>query len=190
MTDDEDTDDQEIAQISVGDQTLTLVSGEHVPFTTWADLELLGPESGEHGYRRGYRDGWIVALERLPEAQARMGRVRGYNRMIDHAEWVLLEWLRRCRDGYDTKPRNMEPPPAVSLVDEYAAYINSAPWKAKRRAAILKAGRQCEQCGNSHRLEVHHLTYERFKNEAPEDLVVLCRECHQATHGNGDDNDA
>lgn len=28
------------------------------------------------------------------------------------------------------------------------------------------------------RLEVHHLTYEHFGDELPEEIVVLCEKCH------------
>jgi len=65
--------------------------------------------------------------------------------------------------------------------DEYSAYIASAKWKIKARAALARADHKCQKCGRtkwSSRLEVHHKTYERFKNEHPEDLEVLCVECH------------
>jgi len=32
-------------------------------------------------------------------------------------------------------------------------------------------------------LDVHHKTYENYGDERPEDLVVLCRSCHQKVHG-------
>lgn len=65
--------------------------------------------------------------------------------------------------------------------DDYAAYISSAKWKIKARAALDRAGHKCQRCGRtkwSARLEVHHKTYERFKNERPEDLEVVCVACH------------
>ncbi len=40
-------------------------------------------------------------------------------------------------------------------------------------------GKKCERCGySSARLEVHHLTYERFGRERLGDLRVLCKTCH------------
>ena len=65
---------------------------------------------------------------------------------------------------------------------EYGEYIKSYRWKQKRDAALERAQFRCERCGfskYSKTLEVHHVTYANFKNEKPEDLRVLCAECHE-----------
>lgn len=65
--------------------------------------------------------------------------------------------------------------------EEYDAYMKSKAWRDVRNAAFRRAGFKCQQCGLSHieaRLECHHITYERFKKERPEDLIVLCPRCH------------
>ena len=41
-------------------------------------------------------------------------------------------------------------------------------------------GNRCCSCLN---LDAHHLTYERFGNELPEDLMILCRTHHIELHG-------
>ena len=41
-------------------------------------------------------------------------------------------------------------------------------------------GNRCSSCLN---LDAHHLTYERFGNELPEDLMILCRTHHIELHG-------
>ena len=42
-----------------------------------------------------------------------------------------------------------------------------------------RAGGCCERCGErTRRLEVHHLTYERFGRELLADLQALCKPCH------------
>jgi len=67
--------------------------------------------------------------------------------------------------------------------EEYQTYINSRQWKNKRAMALERAGYKCQRCGFSKwskKLEVHHLTYDRFGNEIPEDLMVLCEDCHKA----------
>jgi 5-methylcytosine-specific restriction endonuclease McrA len=64
-----------------------------------------------------------------------------------------------------------------TVVDQY---INSAQWR--NISALMKriAGNKCGHCGrNSSKLEVHHLTYERFGRERMNDLVVLCESCHE-----------
>jgi HNH endonuclease len=70
--------------------------------------------------------------------------------------------------------------------DEYDEYIHSLKWRQKAAAAIARAGEKCERCGYtkfSKRLEVHHKTYDRFKHELPNDLEVLCHECHEKADG-------
>lgn len=69
-----------------------------------------------------------------------------------------------------------------SREQEYQEYISSPKWRRIAKAAIERAGGQCQKCGISKwtkKLEVHHVTYERFKNERPEDLMVLCPDCHK-----------
>ena len=65
--------------------------------------------------------------------------------------------------------------------DKLRRYLRSAAWRRRREAAIARAGHCCEHpgCKRSHRLEVHHLSYERVGHELPEDLRVLCREHHR-----------
>ena len=86
---------------------------------------------------------------------------------------------------------------------EYTAYLASDWWQARRKRAFYLACRRCQSpcCGLSYlrsltdqevaeqmgpvayRLEVHHLTYARLGNEADDDLIVLCPECHATAHG-------
>jgi len=39
-------------------------------------------------------------------------------------------------------------------------------------------GFKCQRCGVTHKLQVHHLTYEHLYNERLGDLQVLCKSCH------------
>jgi len=65
----------------------------------------------------------------------------------------------------------------------YTAYISSPEWYAVRDAKLNQVGHRCQECGDSERLEVHHLSYDRFENERLEDLQVLCHFCHMREHG-------
>lgn len=65
----------------------------------------------------------------------------------------------------------------------YQAYINSPEWAERRKLKFAQVGRHCQECGTTERLEVHHLTYDRFMNERLEDLQVLCHFCHMSEHG-------
>lgn len=69
---------------------------------------------------------------------------------------------------------------------EYTKYINSEKWKNLKVDLILTRGSKCQRCGAKRKpsfLHLHHLTYERFKNEEPKDLELLCAGCHAFEHG-------
>lgn len=68
------------------------------------------------------------------------------------------------------------------LSKQYYKYIRSVEWSLKRKEALSHHGSKCKACGSNERLEVHHLTYERFGNELMKDLMILCRSCHELTH--------
>jgi hypothetical protein len=65
---------------------------------------------------------------------------------------------------------------------EYEAVMRSGGWRRRRRQAIRRAGRRCEQCGERGPLDVHHVTYDRLGREAPGDVIALCPTCHARTH--------
>ena len=63
---------------------------------------------------------------------------------------------------------------------EYDAHIKSARWKNICAVVRKQADNVCQRCGEgSARLEVHHLTYERFGHERLADLKLLCQDCHK-----------
>jgi hypothetical protein len=64
---------------------------------------------------------------------------------------------------------------------EYKAYLSTDHWKQKRLAVLSERGCQCEKC-NEWGNEIHHLSYDNLWNEPLSDLMVLCRDCHEATH--------
>ena len=90
---------------------------------------------------------------------------------------------------------------------KYALYLQSDHWKARRQQAIQDANGHCQSqpcpldylrwitdeqrqveldewlSPNAYRLEVHHLSYANLGRELPEDLIVLCPQCHAAQHG-------
>ena len=59
----------------------------------------------------------------------------------------------------------------------YDRYIHSAGWRRKASQRLEMDGHVCQVCGRE-ATEVHHLTYDRFGNEEMNDLVSLCRKCH------------
>ena len=73
---------------------------------------------------------------------------------------------------------------------KYADYLQSDEWFQIRFRALLLARFHCEFCGQPANatgrgplgLDVHHLSYDRLGEERPEDVIVLCRDCHSDAH--------
>lgn len=67
----------------------------------------------------------------------------------------------------------------------YNEYLLTDHWQQKRIGALERAGSRCQVCNASKGLNVHHRTYEHRGYEHDEDLLVLCKSCHQLFHDNG-----
>ncbi len=72
--------------------------------------------------------------------------------------------------------------PKMSPFVDYTKHINSDRWARRRLRAIDEVGGVCQVCGSTDRIQVHHLSYDNLGNEKPEDLLVVCRECHRKVH--------
>jgi 5-methylcytosine-specific restriction endonuclease McrA len=52
-----------------------------------------------------------------------------------------------------------------------------------RRQVLERDGWRCQQCGQRRSLEVHHLQLRSQSGaDEPENLITLCRRCHQRRH--------
>lgn len=92
---------------------------------------------------------------------------------------ILEERYQRCRiTGIPISNHRLQ---QLNTMD-YQEYLRTDEWKVRRDEMLERAGESCQVCNRSNRLEVHHRTYERRGNEAPEDLTVLCQECHGLFH--------
>lgn len=67
-----------------------------------------------------------------------------------------------------------------------AQYLATEHWRRTRMQALVHANCMCERCGRGEDeviLDVHHKPGHYFLGEEqPDDLVVLCRECHELEH--------
>jgi hypothetical protein len=127
----------------------------------------------------GHQDVTVIGVHTTQDKLTTTLTIRG---LCGH-EWVLMFGRR----GSSTLACLM-----VSIDEddeplEYSEYIASAEWRAKAEAAKERCGQRCQTC-NVHRskttLDAHHRTYERIGEELPEDLIVLCRDCHSLFHKN------
>ena len=63
--------------------------------------------------------------------------------------------------------------------ESYNEYLKSGAWRALRAAAFARDLDRCIDCGRQ-ATEVHHRNYPRYVEETTvDDLVCLCRPCHE-----------
>ena len=60
-------------------------------------------------------------------------------------------------------------------------YLKSEHWNTLKRAK-LKLNPNCEKCGESYLVDVHHLNYRNLYDVRISDLQSLCRGCHHKEH--------
>ena len=66
---------------------------------------------------------------------------------------------------------------------EYEDYIRSPEWRMFRHNIIMARGKQCQSCLETKgRIDLHHKHYKNFKCERPEDVILLCEDCHMSLH--------
>ena len=61
-------------------------------------------------------------------------------------------------------------------------YLHSTAWRDKREATLRRDRYCCRKCSSSTNLDVHHIRYSNLPNEPTQDLITLCRSCHQQEH--------
>lgn len=65
---------------------------------------------------------------------------------------------------------------------DYYRWINSNAYRKKRNEKLKEVGYKCELCGSAKNLQVHHITYDNLGYEPLDDLLVVCRKCHEELH--------
>jgi 5-methylcytosine-specific restriction endonuclease McrA len=64
----------------------------------------------------------------------------------------------------------------------YNQYIASKKWREFRSGILKERGFHCELCKSQKNLELHHLSYANFGFEKPEQVIILCENCHKKAH--------
>lgn len=71
-------------------------------------------------------------------------------------------------------------------MNKYKNYISSEDWKALREHVLEERGLECERCKGTFQkkdLHIHHTNYDmEFSYENINDLMVVCRNCHNILH--------
>jgi 5-methylcytosine-specific restriction endonuclease McrA len=60
----------------------------------------------------------------------------------------------------------------------YANYMLSSQWKARCFDVLQRDKYLCQACFKHKATQVHHLTYKRVGKERLEDLISVCKRCH------------
>lgn len=69
----------------------------------------------------------------------------------------------------------------LEIVHSYSKYLTTEHWKMFRSGYINHFGDNCEHC-NSKGYELHHLNYDTLGREEFDDVIFLCRLCHEKEH--------
>lgn len=64
---------------------------------------------------------------------------------------------------------------------DYAVYLKSDHWRSLRCEAITRWGDRCANCSVP-KVDVHHLRYGTLYDVTTDDLMPLCRRCHDTVH--------
>ncbi len=115
-----------------------------------------------------------IAPSILQKRQATMRVIYRLNKWINITSYWLEDVaidIRALTDGY--KPYRWEYQDSNRLDENI------------RKAVILRDGCKCKECGKSgSALEVHHIRPRRLNgSNTLDNLITLCRECHQKTEG-------
>jgi len=65
------------------------------------------------------------------------------------------------------------------MTTDYQTYKASREWAVRREAVRKRANGKCERCLTADMQQVHHLTYARIGEEPLEDLLGVCKPCHE-----------
>ena len=67
---------------------------------------------------------------------------------------------------------------------EYRAYLESPKWQEIRERILLRDNFECRLCGSTQHLHCHHIrgTHRFHEQDYPEDLCILCEDCHTMIH--------
>ena len=78
-------------------------------------------------------------------------------------------------------PRTIDPTLAAFMHMKHQ-YLQSPEWRTKRALTLRRDRHCCRKCYSTSSLDVHHIRYSNIPNEHLDDLITLCRSCHQFEH--------
>lgn len=102
----------------------------------------------------------------------------------------MPDWLTKEAPQWSDIPLILKSEVIVALAlreiarDDYEEYLLTEHWQRVKRWRKAIARYRCEvDDRHTGELHVHHRRYDHLGCEPPEDLWVLCENCHRAQHG-------
>lgn len=78
---------------------------------------------------------------------------------------------------------NDHPTEVLDLVTcNYTVYLATQHWANIRDQCLRRYNYKCAKCGSNRLVQAHHKDYSHRGRERPEDVISLCRSCHEAEH--------
>lgn len=74
----------------------------------------------------------------------------------------------------------------ISERERYQRYLASREWAVLKRLVHARSEGLCERCKANIADQVHHMTYIRKYREQLDDLLHVCRKCHEFVSGKSD----
>lgn len=72
--------------------------------------------------------------------------------------------------------------PMIKNTITYHEFLKSSEWFTLRENVKTRDLHQCRVCNKKTELVVHHKTYERWRLCLSEDLMTVCKKCHEKIH--------
>ena len=138
--------------------------------------KLITSRSNPHYFKYIIPETEIVKLEKfkisepVASADAQPDYYEKYWQEYDEQE---KQWLEEAQKRQEERKKFLD----------YYEYLQSKEWQIVRRKRLQIDGYKCQMCGTGKNLQVHHISYEHLGQEKEiDDLVTLCKECHQKVH--------
>lgn len=123
------------------------------------------------------------AIHDMDRQPSKWKRAKGNSKVCQACQIVRDENAKQKTDAWFAEQHRKQQEQLTNLrTMPYKEYLQTEHWVTTRKRAMKRAGFKCQLCSSKQNIQVHHRTYENRGNEQNEDLIVLCRSCHQKFH--------
>jgi len=107
---------------------------------------------------------------------------RKLKRHIPKQQWSAFGlYMKSCRRGH-AKAVERRSRSAKKRGLRYKTYINSPIWEGVKNRYYQRHPRRCAACNTHKHINLHHIVYGHYGDEADAELIPLCETHHKAYH--------